>query len=108
MRARAPSREPSPLDLEVNSMTADTRPGDTRIAPAAEAPGGRRLLAPHPLRSLDAHLDWYGSVGRGGPDLIDEVASSALRGKGGARFPAATKLAAVAAVAAVAARRRPI
>jgi NADH:ubiquinone oxidoreductase subunit F (NADH-binding) len=83
-------------------MTADVRLSDAGAAPAAEARDGRRLLAPHPLRSLDAHLDWYGSLGRGGRELIDEVARSGLRGKGGARFPTATKLAAVAG------RRRPI
>ena len=45
--------------------------------------------------ALDAHLDRYGSV-RGRSDLIDLVEASGLQGRGGAAFPTATKLRAVA------------
>jgi NADH:ubiquinone oxidoreductase subunit F (NADH-binding) len=58
-----------------------------------------RLLEHH-APSLSAHLEVHGHapvLGRGeGPELIDWVARSDLRGRGGAGFPTATKLAAVA------------
>jgi NADH:ubiquinone oxidoreductase subunit F (NADH-binding) len=82
-------------------MTADA-PNVAQFPPGADPPDGRRLLGPHPLRELDAHLEWYGVPPAGGRALISDVARSSLRGKGGARFPTATKLAAVAE------RRRPI
>jgi NADH:ubiquinone oxidoreductase subunit F (NADH-binding) len=65
--------------------------------PAASAPRGARLLPPHPKCALADHLDWYGESPVAGPALLSEVERSGLRGKGGARFPTATKLAAVAA-----------
>jgi NADH:ubiquinone oxidoreductase subunit F (NADH-binding) len=59
-----------------------------------------RLLGHGPLRSLAEHLDVHGEapvLGRGeGPELIDWVARAGLRGRGGAAFPTATKLSAVA------------
>jgi NADH:ubiquinone oxidoreductase subunit F (NADH-binding) len=59
-----------------------------------------RLLGHSPLRSLAEHLEVHGEapvLGRGeGPELIDWVARADLRGRGGAAFPTATKLAAVA------------
>jgi NADH:ubiquinone oxidoreductase subunit F (NADH-binding) len=59
-----------------------------------------RLLGHGPLRSLAEHLEVHGEapvLGRGeGPELIDWVARAGLRGRGGAAFPTATKLAAVA------------
>jgi NADH:ubiquinone oxidoreductase subunit F (NADH-binding) len=60
------------------------------------------LLPPLAKRSLAEHLEWYGEMPAGHPALIGEVERSGLRGKGGARFPTATKLAAVAS------GRRPI
>jgi len=65
-------------------------------APAASAPVGRRLLAPKRAHSLVEHLEWYGDLAEAGPGLLAEIERSGLRGKGGARFPTATKLAAVA------------
>src|SRR5579863_1258289 len=77
-------------------MATETfRPED--LAPAANAPRGARLLPPHPKRSLDAHVEWYGQMPETGAGALAEVERSGLRGKGGARFPAATKLGAVAA-----------
>ena len=59
-----------------------------------------RLLEHRALRSLAEHLEVHGEppvLGRGeGPELIDWVARAGLRGRGGAAFPTATKLAAVA------------
>jgi NADH:ubiquinone oxidoreductase subunit F (NADH-binding) len=62
---------------------------------------GSRLLAHGPnARSLSEHLYFHGEapvLGRSdGPELIDWVARSGLRGRGGAAFPTARKLAAVA------------
>jgi NADH:ubiquinone oxidoreductase subunit F (NADH-binding) len=51
---------------------------------------------------LEAHDHHYGPAPVGSRSLIEEVARSGLRGRGGAGFPTATKLAAVAS------RRRPI
>jgi NADH:ubiquinone oxidoreductase subunit F (NADH-binding) len=47
---------------------------------------------------LDAHFSLHGPAPRGGPDLIDLVERSGLRGRGGAGFPTGRKLAAVAHV----------
>jgi NADH:ubiquinone oxidoreductase subunit F (NADH-binding) len=55
-----------------------------------------RLLPPASKRSLDDHLRWFGDLPAAGPTLLGEVERSGLRGKGGARFPTATKLTAVA------------
>jgi NADH:ubiquinone oxidoreductase subunit F (NADH-binding) len=68
----------------------------TRAATISRA----RLLGHAPLRSLAEHLETHGEapvLARGeGPELIDWVARAGLRGRGGAAFPTATKLAAVA------------
>jgi NADH:ubiquinone oxidoreductase subunit F (NADH-binding) len=65
-----------------------------------------RLLAGR-ARSLPAHVELHGPApmlgADEGPELIDWVARADLRGRGGAGFPMATKLAAVAS-----AGRRPI
>jgi NADH:ubiquinone oxidoreductase subunit F (NADH-binding) len=76
-------------------MTADPRTIAVP-APAANAPRGARLLPPQPKRSLGEHIEWYGEMPGTGPGALNEVERSGLRGKGGARFPTATKLAAVA------------
>ena len=54
-----------------------------------------RVLAA-PGSRLEAHLDRWGSLPRLGSALIDLVAESGLTGRGGAAFPTAKKLAAVA------------
>jgi len=68
------------------------------VTPAATA-SGPRLLA-RDARPLSGHLDVHGEapvLGRAdGPELIDWVARAGLRGRGGAAFPTARKLAAVA------------
>ena len=47
--------------------------------------------------SLSRHLAAHGSLPEQGPELIAEVEQAGLRGRGGAGFPAAIKLATVAA-----------
>jgi NADH:ubiquinone oxidoreductase subunit F (NADH-binding) len=77
-------------------MTA-TRALPRHDGPAVSFPDGRqlpRLLQP---ADLDAHLDAYGEPPYGGPrQLIEVVAAAGLAGRGGAAFPAARKLTAVA------------
>ena len=77
-------------------MATEMRNAGSEV-PAASAPRGARLLPPVPKRSLSSHLEWYGEMPAAGPTTLSEVERSGLRGKGGARFPTATKLAAVAA-----------
>jgi NADH:ubiquinone oxidoreductase subunit F (NADH-binding) len=69
---------------------------NTETAPAASAPRGRRLLPPRPLVALGSHVEWFGDGPAANKGTLAEVERSGLRGKGGARFPTATKLAAVA------------
>jgi NADH:ubiquinone oxidoreductase subunit F (NADH-binding) len=75
---------------------------------AAEAPVGvARLLAGvradgRPV-SAHEHLRLYGLLQPPGPELISQLQSSGLRGRGGGAFPAGDKLAAVAAQ-----HRRPV
>jgi NADH:ubiquinone oxidoreductase subunit F (NADH-binding) len=74
-------------------------------APAVQSPDPRslpRLLSRDGDPSLDAHLRRWGPTRPGGVGLIYEVERSGLRGRGGAAFPTAKKLRAVAA------RRRPV
>ncbi|MFJ4653510.1 NADH-ubiquinone oxidoreductase-F iron-sulfur binding region domain-containing protein [Nocardia sp. NPDC088792] len=56
---------------------------------------GIRLLAAD-TPQLNAHMDCYGPLPAVTPALIDAVAEAGLRGRGGAGFPMARKLAAVA------------
>lgn len=77
-------------------MATETWNAET-AAPAASAPPGKRLIPPRPLVSLESHLDWFGAAPPATATTMSEVQRSRLRGKGGARFPTATKLAAVAA-----------
>jgi NADH:ubiquinone oxidoreductase subunit F (NADH-binding) len=76
-----------------------TRPEPTHAAAPQALP---RLLAGLPSAdrpvSLEEHLARYGSLRDGGKgrNLIDLVEASGLQGRGGAAFPAATKLRAVA------------
>jgi NADH:ubiquinone oxidoreductase subunit F (NADH-binding) len=53
-------------------------------------------LTRHGPIPLDRHLAVHGPLPEAGPDLIGEVRRSGLVGRGGAGFPAAVKLAAVA------------
>ena len=79
------------------------------MSAVAEAPRARTVRAPHGLPrvlaglrgkpvDLDAHLERYGPhpAARLGRDLIGLIEQSGLRGRGGASFPVAAKLAAVA------------
>lgn len=69
---------------------------DTRRTEPAQG-GLPRLLPPHPINTLDAHIRYFGKRPRGDESLIREVKAAGLRGHGGAGFPTATKMAAVAA-----------
>jgi len=78
-------------------MATDTWAARADAPPAASAPHFSRLLPTAAKRSFADHLDWYGDLPATSSALIGEIERSGLRGKGGARFPTATKLAAVAA-----------
>lgn len=58
--------------------------------------GVTRLLARNAGSGLSGHLDRHGPRPWGSNALIDEVARSGLRGRGGAAFPTAVKLESVA------------
>ena len=77
-------------------MATDTWSAGRGQATGGSGPSAQRLLVPKPMHALPEHLDWFGDLVQGGPDLLPEIERSGLRGKGGARFPAAVKLAAVA------------
>ena len=66
----------------------------TTLPPAAGALP--RLLPAEPLPSLREHEAYYGAAPQASRTLIAEVERSGLRGRGGAAFPTAVKLAAVA------------
>jgi NADH:ubiquinone oxidoreductase subunit F (NADH-binding) len=71
-------------------------PGLPRLlAPAARAPGGTGILEPG--LDLVAHLRRHGRARFRGTSLIEQVEAAGLTGRGGAAFPVATKLSAVAA-----------
>ncbi len=72
----------------MNARTALSIP-DPRAMP--------RVLLTDDGPTLDAHFRRWGQLPAGGPLLIDEVERAGLRGRGGAQFPTATKLRAVAA-----------
>jgi NADH:ubiquinone oxidoreductase subunit F (NADH-binding) len=57
-------------------------------------PGPGRLLIPE-TTSVEGHLREHGPLPSLGKGLVEVVASSGLRGRGGASFPTGTKLAAV-------------
>jgi NADH:ubiquinone oxidoreductase subunit F (NADH-binding) len=68
------------------------------IVPPGLAPDDpARLTADPPTTSLDDHLARYGALPRDTRQLIAHVEQAGLRGRGGAGFPTATKLSAVAA-----------
>ena len=64
----------------------------TRLAPG-QLP---RVLPGERIDTLDAHLEHFGPMRRGSSALIDEIERAGLRGHGGAGFPTATKMRAVA------------
>ncbi len=69
------------------------------MAPASGNPVLPRLLRPGPVSAgLARHLELHGAVPyRGVPhDLIDEIRTAGLTGRGGAGFPTAVKMSAVA------------
>ena len=68
----------------------------TRAAGAAPPTTLPRLVARPATATLAAHLDRYGPLPRpSGATLVEEVRKAGLRGRGGAGFPTAVKLAAV-------------
>jgi NADH:ubiquinone oxidoreductase subunit F (NADH-binding) len=83
-------------------MTATMRPRGTDKQETDDAVGHRRLL-PASLPDLDAHRRTHGPLPQP-RDLIGLVGEAGLTGRGGAAFPTARKLAAVAA----AGRTRPV
>jgi NADH:ubiquinone oxidoreductase subunit F (NADH-binding) len=72
------------------------------LADAPEAASVPRLLSRDGDSSLAAHLRRWGPMPAGGVGLIYEVERSGLKGRGGAGFPTAAKMRAVAG------RRRPV
>ncbi len=69
----------------------------TTAAPAGLDPGALTRLFPSSTGlTLDEHLAHYGPLPRGGAAVIDAVELAGLRGRGGAGFPTAVKLRAVA------------
>jgi len=76
----------------------DLAPYEAGVAPPS---GVARLLEPRGDTGLAAHVGRYGSL-PARVDLVGELERSGLRGRGGAAFPTAVKLAAVAG------RRRPV
>jgi NADH:ubiquinone oxidoreductase subunit F (NADH-binding) len=65
----------------------------TTRADAAVLP---RLLSPTPDVTLAEHLGHFGAAAARGAALIDDVETAGLRGRGGAGFPTAVKMRAVA------------
>jgi NADH:ubiquinone oxidoreductase subunit F (NADH-binding) len=71
-------------------------PGLPRLlAPAGRAPDGTQVLEPG--LDLVAHLRRNGRARFRGPALVEQAEAAGLTGRGGAAFPVATKLSAVAA-----------
>src|SRR5450631_2097878 len=56
-----------------------------------------RLLPVTPIVSLAEHLAHFGALPARGASLLDDVEAAGLRGRGGAGFPTAVKMRAVAA-----------
>ncbi len=73
--------------------TVPTTEAPTRLDPGALP----RLFPGSTGLSIDDHLAHYGPLPRGGAPVIDAVEQAGLRGRGGAGFPTAVKLRAVAA-----------
>lgn len=84
-------------------MSSTTVPATT--APASV--GVRRLLAA-PGPTLADHVRTHGPLPAVGPGLVDELARAGVDGRGGAGFPLAQKVAAVARAAARSGRRTPV
>jgi NADH:ubiquinone oxidoreductase subunit F (NADH-binding) len=78
-------------------MTPATLTADAHLGPArrgsAIPPWAPRLLAAVPDPGLASHLAQWGPLPTP-PDLVAEIAAAGLRGRGGAGFPTAVKLAA--------------
>jgi NADH:ubiquinone oxidoreductase subunit F (NADH-binding) len=75
----------------------------TTVRPVPDARSLPRLLSRPGDSGLDAHLRLWGPVPFGGVNLIYELQKAGLKGRGGAGFPMAVKMRAVAA-----ARRRSV
>src|SRR4051812_10814908 len=73
------------------------RPTTTARTGGGTATFLRRILPPAPAFTLDDHVERYGAMPLAASALIDEVDAAGLRGRGGAGFPTAVKLRAVAA-----------
>jgi NADH:ubiquinone oxidoreductase subunit F (NADH-binding) len=88
-------------------LTATERYPASEPRPVPSLPRVLAGLSSHDPMSLEQHLAVHGEVvlgrGHGTPDLIDELERAGLRGHGGAAFPLARKMRAVAG-----SRRRPV
>jgi NADH:ubiquinone oxidoreductase subunit F (NADH-binding) len=68
----------------------------TMHGPDADTTVGHRRLLPGSLATLAEHARIHGPLPRAGADLIGRIGEAGLTGRGGAGFPTARKLAAVA------------
>jgi NADH:ubiquinone oxidoreductase subunit F (NADH-binding) len=85
-----------PIRTAGGRPAAQGEPGLPRLRPAtARGPGGTAVLEPG--LDLVGHLRRHGRQRLHGAALIDEVGAAGLTGRGGAAFPVARKLSAVAA-----------
>jgi NADH:ubiquinone oxidoreductase subunit F (NADH-binding) len=78
-------------------MTAPARPGLSTLMAPPNPVRLPRILPTGRDPGLQAHLERWGWLPDGGTSLIEEVERAGLRGRGGAAFPTAIKLQAVAA-----------
>lgn len=79
--------------IQADLQQTDRRPAEVPVGPPTS---GRLLAAPAP--DYRAHLGTFGPLpGHAGPQLLEQVRLSGITGRGGAGFPTAVKLQAVAA-----------
>ena len=70
---------------------------ESPITNRTDAPLVSRVLPPEPILTLTEHLAHFGAAPARGAALIEDVEAAGLRGRGGAGFPTAVKMRAVAA-----------
>src|SRR5246127_3476032 len=105
LAARSSEHSLSEHGLSEHGRSDDSQPVSRRAIPAGESglprllPRTAQMLAADPRRNLDfaAHLARHGLPRFRGAVLIEQTGAAGLTGRGGAAFPVATKLAAVAA-----------
>jgi len=82
--------------LTTTASTTNPAAGPDEVPARRDPRALTRLVPGNAPLSLDAHLAHYGRLPRGGAHLIDAAEQAGLRGRGGAGFPTAIKLDAVA------------